>query len=182
MGVKNKNSKKERNKKNKQMDLLSFPLPSFNRIRDLLFRPECNDDEPHSITYYFVRQLGTGTFGEVNLARDNHGKFVAIKKLEKSRNKQAWILREISNMERIKGLAGTSQLIRHVEHKTAWILIFDFINAENVLDLLMRTKAGVEEATCQILFRKLVTIIQNVHKLGLIHHDIVSEKIWTGLQ
>jgi serine/threonine protein kinase len=125
------------------------------------------------MNYTPIKVLGKGTFGEVILAKDADNRFTAVKKLDKLTCRRETAAREISNMVKVNGIKGTSQLIEHCEDDKNWYLIFDYIKGVDMLSFLLQRNSPLEEDITRYIFHQVLLTMAQVHAVGLVHHDIV---------
>lgn len=126
--------------------------------------------------YNFVKDLGTGGFGKVFLAKEKvSNRFVAIKQL-KNTNKaeQAEIIHEIEIVSRFEN----SHIVSYYHHfweEEKLFLVMEYCSGGSLRDRMDDGSIPIQDALQWI--QTLATCLRTVHKKGIIHHDIKPDNI-----
>jgi len=126
--------------------------------------------------YQFVRDIGQGGFGIVFLAEEKiSNRLVAIKKLKNAEaDEQEDIIHEIESVSKLANQNIVSYY-HHFWHDKQLYLVMEFCDGGNLRDKI-RDK-NVTPATVFSWIRTIADCLNEVHKKGIIHHDIKPDNI-----
>lgn len=134
-----------------------------------------------SIGHYIIgKTIGEGTFGKVKLG--THiltGDKVAVKILEKER------INDVADVERVSREIHILKLIRHpniiqlyeiIETPKQLYLIMEYANGGELFDYIVKKhRVGEEEAWG--FFQQIISGIDYIHKLNIVHRDMKPENL-----
>jgi serine/threonine protein kinase len=134
--------------------------------------------------YSFEKKIGEGNFGgilstfrfliyfvEVYLGKSSlYRAPVAIKKFAKRKATPRIIKRESDCLDRVKDCDGVAKLLDSYEDDENHYLVFEFVEGENLLSLLLKRKAPLSEDVAKVVFRQLCNILVGIHESKVIHH------------
>ncbi|EAS06162.2 Serine/Threonine kinase domain protein (macronuclear) [Tetrahymena thermophila SB210] len=139
------------------------------------------DKKSKSIGHYILgKKLGEGTFGKVKLA--THiltGEKVAIKILEKDR------IIDVSDVERVSREIHILKLLRHsniiqlyeiIETPKQLFLIMEYASGGELFDYIVANQR-VKEREAARFFQQIISGIEYIHKLNIVHRDMKPENL-----
>jgi len=121
--------------------------------------------------YTFIKELGSGGFGKVFLAKEDvSNRLVAIKQLKyEGLASQEEIIREIELVSRLQ-LPNVITYHHHFWHEEALFLVMEYCAKGSLWDELKGKPANAHDA---FLWTQIIAeSLAYVHKEGIIHHDI----------
>ncbi|KAJ3273562.1 hypothetical protein HDV01_004329 [Terramyces sp. JEL0728] len=138
--------------------------------------------------YTIVKQIGTGGHSTVRLAQRKSDGLQVVAKFIHSSNVWHWhnetsvkkLPLEICMMKEFKNL-DMKEMIKYIEHFEVgqrFIIIMEFLGSDWV-DLYdyIEMYGPIEERQACHIFKNIVTVIQNMYRLGYSHNDIKDENI-----
>lgn len=134
-----------------------------------------------SIGHYIIgKTIGEGTFGKVKLG--THiltGDKVAVKILEKER------ITDVADVERVSREIHILKLIRHpniiqlyeiIETPKQLYLIMEYANGGELFDYIVKKHKIEENEACKF-FQQIISGIEYIHKLKIVHRDMKPENL-----
>lgn len=134
-----------------------------------------------SIGHYIIgKTIGEGTFGKVKLG--THiltGDKVAVKVLEKER------ITDVADVERVSREIYILKLIRHpniiqlyeiLETPKQLYLIMEYANGGELFDYIV-AKSRIDETEARKFFQQIISGINYIHKLNIVHRDMKPENL-----
>ena len=134
-----------------------------------------------SIGHYIIgKTIGEGTFGKVKLG--THiltGDKVAVKMLEKER------ITDVADVERVSREIYILKLIRHpniiqlyeiIETPKQLYLIMEYANGGELFDYIVEKNRVDENEACNF-FQQIISGIDYIHKLNIVHRDMKPENL-----
>lgn len=164
-------------KKKKKMNLhaRSATWPQLaGRKRKLEWEPV-----PKRKRYTTGKLLGFGGEGTVYTARDSEGNHLAVKVLETDKICQ-WergIPREVAVLHRLQGVKGVIRLTDYFVKGQLHHLVLE--RPEGAVDLFdyVEREGSVLEETARVIFSRLLEILRDVHRRGVVHLDVKEENV-----
>lgn len=133
-----------------------------------------------SDNYILINEIGSGSFGNVYLVKDNNDNFLAAKVEEKTNNSRLFEEWKIYKKLELNGVIhGIPKVYSYIETPKFNILIMQLLGKtlENVFDennnkfdLNTTLKLGIE----------IIKLIENIHNAGFIHRDIKPSNFLLG--
>lgn len=132
------------------------------------------------ICYLAAKTIGEGTFGKVKLG--THiltGDKVAVKILEKER------ITDVADVERVSREIHILKLIRHpniiqlyeiIETPKQLYLIMEYANGGELFDYIVEKHRIDEKEACS-MFQQIISGIEYIHKLNIVHRDMKPENL-----
>ncbi|KAI9580640.1 cyclin-dependent kinase 4 [Glossina fuscipes] len=150
-----------------------------------------NDGKPFN--YEELNVIGTGAYGTVYRARDNHsGKIVAIKKIRiplTDNGVPMSTLREIALLNQLNSsdhpnIVKLFEVCQFLESESQLLVLLVFEHLEQDLsDLIERLpKTGMPPTTVQRLARELLTGVDFLHSHRIIHRDLKPQNLLISSQ
>ena len=140
-----------------------------------------NHHPSKSIGHYIIgKTIGEGTFGKVKLG--THiltGDKVAVKMLEKER------ITDVADVERVSREIYILKLIRHpniiqlyeiIETPKQLYLIMEYANGGELFDYIVEKNRVDENEACNF-FQQIISGIDYIHKLNIVHRDMKPENL-----
>jgi serine/threonine protein kinase len=126
--------------------------------------------------YYYVKDLGSGGFGKVFLAKEElSNRFVAIKQLKKTNKKdQIAIIHEIEMIAKFDH-QNIVTYFHHFWEKDQLFLVMEYCTGGSLRDWI--GKGDMDITKVMSWMQTLTSCLRTVHKKGIIHHDIKPDNI-----
>ncbi len=126
--------------------------------------------------YTFIKDLGSGGFGKVFLAKERvSNRYVAIKKLKNTnKSEQEDIIHEIEMVSKFENSNIVTYYHHFFEDDTLY-LVMEYCPGGSLRVKIKEGKIKSSEAIAWI--ETLASCIRNIHKKGIIHHDIKPDNI-----
>ncbi|TDP61184.1 protein kinase domain-containing protein [Flavobacterium dankookense] len=126
--------------------------------------------------YYFEKDLGSGGFGKVFLAKEKvSNRFVAIKQLlNKNKSEQEDIIHEIETISKFEN-PNIVTYYHHFWEDEVLYLVMEYCSGGSLRDKLETNSITTLEAIEWI--QTLASCLRIIHKKGIIHHDIKPDNI-----
>ena len=126
--------------------------------------------------YTFIKDLGSGGFGKVFLAKERvSNRYVAIKKLKNTnKSEQEDIIHEIEMVSKFE----SSNIVTYYHHffeDNTLYLVMEYCPGGSLRNKIKEGNIKSSEAIAWI--ETLASCIRNIHKKGIIHHDIKPDNI-----
>ncbi len=128
--------------------------------------------------YETTAVMGEGAFALVKrFSHRKTGDGIAVKSLRSSVNNnpvyQARLKREITLLERLRGVAGVVDLLGHSGNLVGPGIWYAMpVAAMNLHRFIKRNNTALEEPERVVMFRRILSAIQSAHELGILHRDI----------
>jgi hypothetical protein len=128
------------------------------------------------VTYEFVRRIGRGGMGVVDLARDEHGAEVALKRLslhgtpEELAKARTRIRREAEVLQQLDH-PGIVRLLEVLDEGDDIVLAMDFLPGGNLAQLVA-AEGPLAPERVERLADQLLDALATAHRLGIVHRDI----------
>lgn len=138
------------------------------------FALKVRDDDPRAL-FSRIEQIGEGSSGAVFRARDEHGRFVALKRV-KPANRRDWQLymfevHVMQDQRAAHNLVDCFDAFR--EGQYLWI-VMEFMSAGTLADLI-GTGGSPPEAVIAYVCRETLRGLAALHELKRVHRDIKSD-------
>ena len=131
--------------------------------------------------YKFINKMGSGSFGEIYLAQDKYNKKEYAAKIE-TKNSKSRLPDEHEIYKKLKkrGIkCGIPKIINFIETPKQNILIMQLLGKD--LDDLQKTNGGkFDLGTVLKIGIEAITLLENLHKAGIIHRDIKPNNFMSG--
>ena len=126
--------------------------------------------------YYFVKDLGSGGYGKVFLAKEKvSNRYVAIKQLNSTdKEEQEDIIHEIEMVSKFEH-PNIVTYYHHFWEEDRLFLVMEYCSGGSLCDKINEGKIEVSDALLWI--QTLASCLRVVHKKGIIHHDIKPDNI-----
>ena len=126
--------------------------------------------------YYFVKDLGSGGYGKVFLAKEKvSNRYVAIKQLNSTdKEEQEDIIHEIEMVSKFEH-PNIVTYYHHFWEEDKLFLVMEYCSGGTLADKIDEGKIEVSEALSWI--QTLASCLRIVHKKRIIHHDIKPDNI-----
>lgn len=126
--------------------------------------------------YLFIKDLGSGGFGKVFLAKEKvSNRLVAIKQLlNKNKSEQEDIIHEIETISKFEN-PNIVTYYHHFYQENVLYLVMEFCSGGT-----LRDKISNKEVTAALAIewiQTLATCLRVIHKRGIVHHDIKPDNI-----
>jgi eukaryotic-like serine/threonine-protein kinase len=135
--------------------------------------------------YDVVRRIGGGTFGDVFKACDRYEDRIVAIKAQQSRTLESttWfrslggrLSADLENMRQLQGIHGVPTVYCEGEHEGRRYFVMDYIDGEP-LSRLTENNGPVRSQFAAAVLAQLCTIIEQVHRRGLLHRDIKPDNV-----
>lgn len=129
--------------------------------------------------YKFYHTLGKGMFSEVRLAKDQSGKFVAVKIVRKKffsdidSIKKIIIEKEVMNTMEHRNIL---KLLRTFQTNSRLFFVLEFAERGNLLGLI-NSKQMFTESEFQVIIAQIVNGLFYMHQKGIIYGDLKAENV-----
>jgi serine/threonine protein kinase len=126
--------------------------------------------------YTFIKDLGSGGFGKVFLAKEKvSNRFVAIKQLlNKNKSEQEDIIHEIETISKFDNPNIVTYYHHFLEDEVLY-LVMEYCSGGSLRDKLASNSITTSETIEWI--QTLASCLRIIHKKGIIHHDIKPDNI-----
>ena len=126
--------------------------------------------------YSFIKDLGSGGFGKVFLAKEKiSNRYVAIKQLlNTNKSEQEDIIHEIEIVSKFEN-PNIVTYYHHFYEEEVLYLVMEFCSGGTLRDKILNNKVTPAEAIEWI--QTLATCLRVIHKRGIVHHDIKPDNI-----
>tara|TARA_R110000868_G_scaffold363678_1_gene626009 strand:+ start:11429 stop:13147 length:1719 start_codon:yes stop_codon:yes gene_type:complete len=126
--------------------------------------------------YSFIKDLGSGGFGKVFLAKEKvSNRYVAIKQLlSNNKSEQEDIIHEIEIVSKFEN-PNIVTYYHHFYEEEVLYLVMEFCSGGTLRDKILNNK--VTPAEVVVWIQTLATCLRVIHKKGIIHHDIKPDNI-----
>ncbi|MGP4041134.1 protein kinase domain-containing protein [Gracilibacillus sp. D59] len=124
--------------------------------------------------YKVEKVLGEGSYGIVYLCWDlnTSGKCV-VKQMRKSKRKEnETMYKQETAVLSILNHPSIPKLMETFTYQNNMFFAMEFIDGENLEDLLFTKKKQYQEKEALLFFKELLEIVQHIHKKGVAHGDI----------
>ena len=156
------------------------------KIKDFLinFYKKNNFYPKTTINFYKIgRSIGHGAFGKVNLALNIlSGHIVAIKSFNKTKNSysKSQIKYEIKLLKKLRNYKNIVKIYETFETNKYFCIVMENIIGGNLLNCINKmTKLSENQA--KNIFYQLITTLEYIHSLGIVHRDIKPDNILLDL-
>ena len=126
--------------------------------------------------YSYIKDLGSGGFGKVFLAKEKiSNRYVAIKQLlNTNKSEQEDIIHEIEIVSKFEN-PNIVTYYHHFYEEEVLYLVMEFCSGGTLRDKILNNKVTPAEAIEWI--QTLATCLRVIHKRGIVHHDIKPDNI-----
>lgn len=126
--------------------------------------------------YYYVKDLGSGGFGKVFLAKEEvSNRYVAIKQLKKTnKNDQIAIIHEIEMIAKFDH-QNIVTYFHHFWEKDQLFLVMEYCTGGSLRDWIRKGDTDITKV--MFWMETLTSCLRTIHKKGIIHHDIKPDNI-----
>jgi serine/threonine protein kinase len=126
--------------------------------------------------YSFIKDLGSGGFGKVFLAKEKvSNRYVAIKQLKNTdRSEQEDIIHEIETISKFEN-PNIVTYYHHFWEEETLFLVMEFCSGGSLRDTISRKEVTTAQALEWI--QTLAASLRIIHNRGIIHHDIKPDNI-----
>lgn len=133
-----------------------------------------------NIKYTFIKTIGQGNFGTVKLARQNStGLQWAVKVLNKNvlqeSDKQERVLKEIKILKMVSH-PHVIKLCEVIDTPGSINLVMEYVEWGNLLDYVLDYDP-VPEDTVRMFFQQLISGVEHIHFLRVVHRDLKLDNI-----
>jgi len=139
--------------------------------------PDNETSGPEKFGRFYLRELlNSGGMADIWLVSDEHRKNYALRRLKKSLRFNFTARRRFKHGNQIlEQLAGSEHIVSYVEHGSDYMLM-DYVEAENLKQLLAHQDPVLTENVAQILI-DMATGLHEVHEGGYMHLDFKPENV-----
>jgi len=138
------------------------------------------EDEKLIGNYIIGRTIGEGTFGKVKVGRHIPTKEkVALKILEREKLKEKEDLEHIENEINVLKLIkhpNITQLYEVIETEEKIFIIMEYAEKGDLFDYISK-KSCLSEAESNIYFQQIISALEYLHKLKIVHRDVKPENM-----
>jgi serine/threonine protein kinase len=129
--------------------------------------------------YTLLHEIGSGSFGQVRLAKGPDGLLYAIKIISlsqiKNANLESQLKREIKVLRRLSH-PNVVRLIEVLKNKKFVFLVTEFIDGGDLFDYLVK-HGQVSETTARSIFKQMVAGVLYCHACKVVQRDLKVENI-----
>lgn len=132
--------------------------------------------------YVIMKQIGSGSFGEVYIARNRNGGDVAAKVEKKSRSSRAHIYHEYKiykQLEKANFNEGVPRVFDYIE-TSDYNLLFMQLLGSSLDDLFTKYGKKFNLSTVFMLADQILLLLEQLHTVGYIHRDIKPNNFLIG--
>ncbi|CAF0802552.1 unnamed protein product [Rotaria sp. Silwood1] len=129
--------------------------------------------------FEILKRLGSGSFGEVFLAKDMTTNLLCAIKTERSDSKHPQLRIEQQIFLRMENCTGYPSMIALIEEKGFIILAMDLLGP-SLEDLLNFCQRKFSKKTVLMLIDQAILRIQHMHEQSLIHRDLKPDNFLMG--
>eukprot|EP01119_Soliformovum_irregulare_P002803 TRINITY_DN13064_c0_g1_i1.p1 TRINITY_DN13064_c0_g1~~TRINITY_DN13064_c0_g1_i1.p1 ORF type:complete len:284 (-),score=31.50 TRINITY_DN13064_c0_g1_i1:130-981(-) len=127
----------------------------------------------------FIRTIGCGIYGTVDLVEDQYGNEFAQKRISKKNPhfSQANIRREQRAGE-ILNHSGICAMVDFYETDDECVFVFEYIDGSTLMEKMEEEDfQGFSEDQAKAIFKQLIEILRFCHSKGVVHRDIKLDNI-----
>ena len=130
--------------------------------------------------YTLVKEIGSGQFGKVMLAKDAQGMQFAIKiiplpNLQRDPNLRTFLAKETGVLLRLTS-PHIIEFIEEFESSGLLFIVYEYCD-KGSLDNSIRASGGLNEEAALLIFRDVLLAIAELEGCGIVHRDIKPENI-----
>lgn len=135
-------------------------------------------DEPFHVPrqYTLVRELGSGAYGSVALARDASGGLVAIKKVTRIFEREVLTRRALREVVALRHLAGCENVTQLIDLDASFVEfseIYLYLSASDAdLHQIFRSHQELSEAHIRYFMVQLLRAVSAMHDACILHRDL----------
>jgi serine/threonine protein kinase len=134
-----------------------------------------------SNNYFISEQLGSGAFGEVYLAENEKGNYVAAKVEEKKHSPRLYNEYKIYHfLGKSNFKSGLPKIYEFVQTTENYSIMYMQLLGPNLEELFNKHKRAFKLSTVFNIAYQLIDLLEKMHKAGFIHRDIKPNNFLVG--